>query len=35
MLDQLLARHNGLADGLWGTLPMFTVGVVLHMKGGD
>ena len=35
MLQQFLAWYNGLTDGLWGSLLLFAVGVVLLIKGGD
>ncbi len=35
MLAQLFAWYNGLTDGLWGSLLLFAVGVVLLIKGGD
>ena len=35
MLDQFFAWYNGLTDGLWGSLALFAVGVVLLIKGGD
>ena len=35
MFSQLLAWYNGLTDGLWGSLLLFAVGVVLLIKGGD
>ena len=35
MLEQFLIWYNGLADGLWGSLLLFAVGVVLLIKGGD
>ncbi len=35
MLDQFFAWYNGLTDGLWGSLLLFAVGVVLLIKGGD
>ena len=35
MLEQFLAWYNGLTDGLWGSLLLFAVGVVLLIKGGD
>ena len=35
MLQQILAWYNGLTDGLWGSLLLFAVGVVLLIKGGD
>ena len=35
MLAQFLAWYNGLTDGLWGSLLLFAVGVVLLIKGGD
>ena len=35
MLEQFLTWYNGLADGLWGSLLLFAVGVVLLIKGGD
>ena len=35
MLDTFFAWYNGLTDGLWGSLLLFAVGVVLLIKGGD
>ena len=35
MLDNFFAWYNGLTDGLWGSLLLFAVGVVLLIKGGD
>ena len=35
MLEQILAWYNGLTDGLWGSLLLFAVGVLLLIKGGD
>jgi cation:H+ antiporter len=35
MLEQFFAWYNGLTDGLWGSLLLFAVGVVLLIKGGD
>ena len=35
MLEQFLLWYNGLTDGLWGSLLLFAVGVVLLIKGGD
>ena len=35
MLGQFLAWYNGLTDGLWGSLLLFAVGVILLIKGGD
>lgn len=35
MLEQFLTWHNGLTDGLCGSLLLFAVGVVLLIKGGD
>lgn len=35
MLEQFLTWYNGLTDGLWGSLLLFAVGVVLLIKGGD
>ena len=35
MLEQFLAWYNGLTDGLWGSLLLFAVGVILLIKGGD
>ena len=35
MLDQFLNWYNGLTDGLWGSLLLFAVGVLLLIKGGD
>ena len=35
MIAQFLAWYNGLTDGLWGSLLLFAVGVVLLIKGGD
>lgn len=35
MLEQIFAWYNGLTDGLWGSLLLFAVGVVLLIKGGD
>ena len=35
MFDQFFAWYNGLTDGLWGSLLLFAVGVILLIKGGD
>lgn len=35
MLQQFFAWYNGLTSGLWGSLLLFVVGVVLLIKGGD
>ena len=35
MLQSALNWYNGLTDGLWGSLLLFAVGVVLLIKGGD
>lgn len=35
MLEQFFVWYNGLTDGLWGSLLLFAVGVVLLIKGGD
>ena len=35
MLAQFFAWYNGLTDGLWGSLALFAVGVLLLIKGGD
>lgn len=35
MLEQVFAWYNGLTDGLWGSLLLFAVGVLLLIKGGD
>ncbi len=35
MFEQFLAWYNGLTDGLWGSLLLFAVGVLLLIKGGD
>ena len=35
MFEKLFAWYNGLTDGLWGSLLLFAVGVVLLIKGGD
>ena len=35
MLDQFFAWYEGLTDGLWGSLLLFAVGVILLIKGGD
>lgn len=35
MLDQFFTWYNGLTDGLWGSLLLFAVGVILLIKGGD
>ena len=35
MLDAFFAWYNGLTDGLWGSLLLFAVGVILLIKGGD
>lgn len=35
MLEQFLTWYNGLTDGLWGSLLLFAVGVVLLIEGGD
>ena len=35
MFEQFFAWYNGLTDGLWGSLLLFAVGVLLLIKGGD
>lgn len=35
MLEQFFAWYNGLTNGLWGSLALFAVGVILLIKGGD
>ena len=35
MFDQFFAWYEGLTDGLWGSLLLFAVGVILLIKGGD
>ena len=35
MIDKIFAWYNGLTDGLWGSLLLFAVGVILLIKGGD
>ena len=35
MLTNFFAWYNGLTDGLWGSLLLFAVGVLLLIKGGD
>ena len=35
MLAQFFEWYNGLTDGLWGSLALFVVGVLLLIKGGD
>ena len=35
MMEQFFAWYNGLTDGLWGSLLLFAVGVLLLIKGGD
>ena len=35
MIEQFLTWYNGLTDGLWGSLLLFAVGVLLLIKGGD
>ncbi len=35
MVEQFFAWYNGLTEGLWGSLLLFAVGVVLLIKGGD
>ncbi|MBQ9074200.1 MAG: calcium/sodium antiporter [Muribaculaceae bacterium] len=35
MLDQFFTWYDGLTDGLWGSLLLFVVGVLLLIKGGD
>ena len=35
MLEQFLTWCNGLTDGLWKSLLLFAVGVVLLIKGDD
>ena len=35
MIAQMLAWYNSLTDGLWGSLLLFAVGVILLIKGGD
>lgn len=35
MIEQFFAWYNGLTDGIWGSLLLFAVGVLLLIKGGD
>ena len=35
MIEAFFAWYNGLTDGLWGSLLLFAVGLVLLIKGGD
>ena len=35
MLGHILAWYNGLTDGLWGSILLFVIGVILLIKGGD
>lgn len=35
MLEQFFSWYNGLTDGLWGSLLLFALGVLLLIKGGD
>ena len=35
MLDAFFSWYNGLTNGLWGSLALFAVGLVLLIKGGD
>ncbi|MBR4308355.1 MAG: calcium/sodium antiporter [Oscillospiraceae bacterium] len=35
MFEQFFNWYNGLTDGLWGSLLLFAVGVILLIKGGD
>ena len=35
MWNQFMGWYNGLTDGLWGSLLLFAVGVLLLIKGGD
>ena len=35
MFAEFFAWYNGLTDGLWGSLLLFAVGVILLIKGGD
>lgn len=35
MFEQILGWYNGLTNGLWGSLLLFIVGVLLLIKGGD
>lgn len=35
MIEQVYTWYNGLTDGLWGSLLLFAVGVLLLIKGGD
>jgi cation:H+ antiporter len=35
VLEQFLTWYNSLTDGLWGSLLLFAVGVILLIKGGD
>lgn len=35
MIEQFLNWYNGLTDGLWGSILLFVVGVLLLIKGGD
>ena len=35
MIEQIYTWYNGLTDGLWGSLLLFAVGVLLLIKGGD
>ena len=34
-MSAFFAWYNGLTDGLWGSLALFAVGVILLIKGGD
>ena len=35
MIEQILLWYDGLTDGLWGSLVLFALGVLLLIKGGD
>ena len=35
MIEQFFAWYNGLTNGVWGSLLLFAVGVLLLIKGGD
>ncbi len=35
MFEQFLSWYNGLTDGIWGSIALFIVGVLLLIKGGD
>jgi len=35
MLEQFFTWYSGLTDGLWGSIALFIVGVILLIKGGD